>query len=144
MLKAALVGAVALTTGMTSLACAQSWQNDYVAPARIESQTGGIVTEAHIARLRTILNLTPEQRQLWAPVEAALHELARQQAREEHAAGLVSRMGERATTIALTTVRLRRLASVASPLIHALDDNQKRNAMTFVRHVGLENLVAAF
>lgn len=144
MLKAALVSAITLTTGMTSLASAQSWRSDFAPSGQIETQMGGVITEAHISRLRVILNLTPEQQHHWAPVAAALRELAHQQAREENAAGLVSRMGERATTIALTTVRLRRLAAAAAPLIRMLDDNQKRDAMVFARNVGLENLVAAF
>jgi len=144
MLKAALVGVVALATGMISGASAQSWRNEFAPSGQFESRAGGVITEAHIARLRTVLHLTPEQQHYWGPVASALHELAHQQARGENAAGLVSRMGERATTIAMTTVRLRRLASVAAPLIRVLDDNQKRDAMVFARNVGLEHLVAAF
>ena len=87
-------------------------------------------TVGHIARLRAILKLTPAQQPHWLPVEVALSDLARQQAR-----GL---------SIAATTMHLRRIKSIAMPLIMTLDDNQKRDAIAFSRTMGFQQLVAAF
>lgn len=89
-----------------------------------------IFTVGHIARLRAILKLTPAQQPHWLPVEVALSDLARQQAR-----GL---------SIAATTMHLRRIKAIAMPLIMTLDDNQKRDAIAFSRTMGFQQLVAAF
>jgi hypothetical protein len=144
MLKGAIVGAVALTMGMTSLAAAETWGTPEKHQDRVASQSGPAIKEAHIARLRTVLNLTAEQQRYWGPVESALRGLARQQAREEASVGLVQRMSDKATTMASTAVQLRRLASVAAPLIRVLDDGQKRSAMSFAQNAGFGHLASAF
>jgi hypothetical protein len=141
MLKAAVVGAVVLTAGMTSFAVAETLGE----PAKQEivaRQSGPIIRDAHIARLRTVLNLTADQQKYWAPVEAALRTLARQQAREESGAGLVQRMSNKARTVAGTAVQLRRLASAAAPLIRALSDGQKQNAISFIQSAGFGHLAS--
>ena len=46
--------------------------------------------------------------------------------------------------MATTTMHLRRIKAIAMPLINSLDDNQKRDAIAFGRHMGLAQLVAAF
>lgn len=141
MWKGALVGAMALTMGTMSFAIADTLG----APQqREQSHAGPIVREAHIARLRTILNLKPEQQRYWVPVESALRALARQQAREGAGAGLVRRMSDRAAAMAGTAVQLRRLASAAGPLIRVLDDSQKSSAASFVQSAGFGHLAASF
>jgi zinc resistance-associated protein len=102
-----------------------------------------IITESHIARLRATLKLTPAQQPYWAPVEVALYELARQQARGE-AAGFNARYTGYSSAVALTEAHLRRLKAIAMPLIYSLDDNQKRDAMAFGRNMGLHQLIASF
>jgi hypothetical protein len=62
-----------------------------------------------------------------------LSDLARAQAR-----------GDRNASMATTTMHLRRIKAIAMPLINSLDDNQKRDAIAFGRHMGLAQLVAAF
>jgi hypothetical protein len=143
MWKGALVGAVALTTGMISLASAETWGTPQE-QTRAEAHAGPVITEAHIARLKSALNLTPAQQQYWSPVEAALRQLARRQARGDAGSGMVARVSERAATLAGTAVHLRRLASVAAPLVRALDEGQKREAMSFAHHAGFGQLAAAF
>ncbi len=142
MWKAALAGAVVLATGMTSLAVAETLD----APqARYEQGAGGpVINAAHIARLRAALDLKPEQRRFWGPVESALRALARQQGRAASGGGFVSRMSDRATGAAATAMHLRRLASAAAPLIRALDETQKQRAMSFVSSAGFGHLAAAF
>ena len=134
MVKAALVSAVVLTLGMTSLASAEVMQ-----VANYErSDLGIVVKESHIARLKAVLNLTPEQRPYWAPVEAALRALVRGQ--EASAGGIV----QRASAAAADALKLRRLAAVARPLIKVLDDEQKRDAMVLARNLGFDRVMAAF
>ena len=144
MLKGAIVGALALTMGMTSLASADTWDSPAKHQDRVASHSGPAIKEAHIARLRTVLNLTAEQQRYWGPVENALRALARQQAREEASAGAMQGMSDKATTTASTAMQLRRLTSVAAPLIRVLDDGQKRSAMSFAQSAGFGHLAAAF
>jgi hypothetical protein len=142
MWKGAFVLAVALTTGMISLASAQS-QLPSVPSIEGLAPTGPLVTEAHIARLKSILNLTPDQQPYWAPVEAALRAFSRQH-KGESSAGFVQRMSDQTTMAAGMVMRIRRLTAVAGPLIRTLDDVQKRDATMFVRHFGFDSLVASF
>jgi hypothetical protein len=141
MWKAALAGAM-LATGTTSLAVAETLD----APqAHYEQAAGGpVIKEAHIARLRTALDLKPEQQRYWGPVEAALRALARQQTRVASAGGFVTRMSDRATGAATTAIQLRRLAAAAAPLIRVLDDTQKQRAMSVASASGFGHLAAAF
>ena len=143
MRKGALAGAVALAMGMISLTSVASAQE--LASIRTESSAGVVVKESHIARLKSVLNLTAEQRPYWAPVEAALRDLARNQREEASAdAGLVHRWSGRAVSVASDAMRIRRLAAAARPLINVLDDGQKREAMQLARNLGFDRLVAAF
>lgn len=144
MWKGTIVGAVALTAAMTSFAAAQDSSDTPQMQQESAAHSGPAIKEAHIARLRTVLNLKPEQQKYWAPVEAALRALARQQAREDGGAGLVRRVSDRATAMAGTAVQLRRLASAAAPLIRSLDESQRNNGMAFVHSSGFGHLAAAF
>ena len=93
MWKAALVGAIALTTGtvFSVSAQAQSFAVDSY-ESQAPAQRGPVITEAHIARLKSALNLTSAQHQYWAPVESALRGLARSQREENSGAGFMRRM----------------------------------------------------
>ena len=107
---------------------------------RIRAETvQAVITEGHIARLRAALKLSPAQHKHWVPVEAALNDLARRQARDTSAA-----FTDRSSAVAMTATQLRRLKAVAMPLIQTLDENQKREAIAFARTLGFEQLVAAF
>lgn len=142
MWKATIVGAIALTMGMTPLAAAdfdEGFRRD-----RSEGYGGPIIKESNISRLKAVLNLSPSQQPFWAPVEAALRDIARQQSRDVAGMGFVQRMSDRATSVAAEAMRLRRLAAVARPLIRVLDDSQRREAMVLARHYGFDRLVAAF
>ena len=143
MRKGAFAGAVALAMGMISLTSMAPAQE--LASIRTESSAGVVVKESHIARLKSVLNLTAEQRPYWEPVEAALRDLARNQREEASAdAGLVHRWSGRAVSVASDAMRIRRLAAAARPLIGMLDDGQKRDAMQLARNLGFDRLVAAF
>lgn len=143
MWKAALVGALALTMGavLSVSAQAQSFAVDSYESA--PSQRGPVITEGHIARLKSALNLTGAQHQYWGPVESALRGLARSQREENSSAGFVRRMTDRATSMASSAVHMRRLSAAAGPLIRSLDDTQKHNGMMVARRFGFERYVAA-
>jgi hypothetical protein len=117
------------------------------APAHERAQSmaaaDAIITEGQITRLRAALRLTPEQRSHWLPVEAALNDLARRQARGE-SGGIVQRLSDRTAALAETAMQLRRLKAIALPLIRSLDETQKREAIAFARNMGFQQMVAAF
>jgi hypothetical protein len=144
MLKAAIVGAMALTVGTFSFPVKAESLGGSEGQEHVSTHRGPVIKEAHIARLRAALNLTSDQLRYWNPVESALRALAREQAREEASVGLVARMTDKASTVASTAVKLRRLASAARPLIKVLDESQKRSAMSFVQSAGFGHLAAAF
>jgi hypothetical protein len=144
MMKAAVVGVFALTAGMISPAVAEVLDAPQLQQEQAAGQSGPLIREAHIARLRTVLNLKPEQQRYWAPVEAALRALARQQVREMASAGPVQGMSERATSVAGTAMQLRRLAAAAAPLIKVLDEEQKNSAVSYVHSAGFGHLASAF
>ena len=128
----AIVGALTLTMGITSFAAADDTMgapqaHQQMQQERVAGHGGPVIREAHIARLRSALNLKPEQ-----------------QARDDAGGGFVSRVSDKATAMAGTAVQLRRLASAAGPLIRALDENQKNSAMSVVHSSGFGHLAAAF
>src|SRR5207248_2073323 len=123
-------GALALATMGSSLALA----DDSFGSRASESaaRTGIVVTSAHIARLKRVLKLTPEQARYWPAVEAALHGLTRR--------GAV--LGRGAAGGASAGVG--RVMAAAYPLIQALDEGQKRDALRMARSMGITNVAQAF
>lgn len=95
-----------------------------------------------VARIKNVLKLSPNQARYWAPVEAALRDLARHQVHDE-SEGLVRRVGHRAISIVLTSAAIERLAVAARPLIAVLDDEQKQNARGLAQEMGLGPVVMA-
>lgn len=117
-------------------------------PASRASDAGSDATQSEVAasinigRIKSVLKLTPEQECYWAPVEAALRELARRQAREEPP-GFVRRISRRVVSVVLSSAAIERLAVAARPLIAVLDDSQRRAASGLAREMGLGPVVAA-
>ena len=75
----------------------------------------------NIPRIKSVLKLTPAQEQYWAPVEAALRDLARRQSASSESAGLVRRISNRVVTVVLNSAAVQRLAVAARPLVATLD-----------------------
>ncbi len=123
MWKAALVGAVALATIGSSLAFAE--ENYAAEKARPVAHSGVVLTEGHIAQAKAMLRLTPAQRPYWGAVEAALRDLVRHQ-------------GD------ITPARVHRVIAAAQPLIRVLDQEQKQNALSMVRALGIGSMAAAY
>jgi len=107
--------------------------------------TGAFEQEAaavDVARVKHVLHLTPEQERLWPPVEAALHDIARRQARAE-TGGVVHRISQRVVSIVLDGAAVHRLAVAARPLIAVLRDDQKQSALALAQEMGLAPVLAA-
>jgi hypothetical protein len=96
----------------------------------------------NIGRIKSALSLTPRQEAYWAPVEAALRNLYRRQARPEEG-GMVSRISNRAVSFVVTSAAIQRLAAAARPLIAVLNDDQKRTASSLAHEMGLGEVVMA-
>jgi hypothetical protein len=142
MLKAALVGAIALATVGSSLALADDGD---MGQTRAVVQSGYSLTHAQIARFRSVLKLTAAQEQYWPAVEHAFREMVAQQAQDDSAQqGFAQRIGNRAISVGVSAVSLRRLAAAAYPLLQSLDEVQKQNALALARSMGLESVASAF
>ena len=99
-------------------------------------------TAINIARIKSVLKLTPAQEPYWIPVEAALRDLARRQNTAE-SGGLVHRMSNQVVPVVLNSAAIHRLAAAARPLIAMLDAEQVRAAHGLAQEMGLGPVVAA-
>lgn len=106
-------------------------------------EQGQPAASINIARIKSVLKLTSAQEPYWAPVEAALRDLARQQARTESSDGLVHRISHRVISVVLSSTAVQRLAVAARPLVAKLDDDQMRAAHGLAAEMGLGPVVAA-
>jgi hypothetical protein len=95
-----------------------------------------------IARVKRVLQLTPDQEAYWPPVEAALRAIAHRQSQAEPA-GLVRRISHRVVSIALDSAAVARVARAARPLIERLRDDQKQGALSLAQEMGLGPVLAA-
>lgn len=95
-----------------------------------------------VARIKSALHLTPAQEPYWAPVEAALRELARRQERDAND-GLVRRVSKRVVQVALNSATVHRLVAAARPLVKTLDEQQMRTAHGLAQEMGFGPVVAA-
>ncbi len=95
-----------------------------------------------VARIKSALHLTPAQEPYWAPVEAALRELARRQERDAND-GVVRRVSKRVVQIALNSATVHRLVAAARPLVKTLDEQQMQTAHGLAQEMGLGPVVAA-
>jgi hypothetical protein len=105
-----------------------------------DAQSDVVVTETHITLIKNVLNLRAEQQHHWAPVEAALRDLAQTQAGAVNGVP-VMRASSRGDFNVMR--RLKRIAALAGPLLKTLDDEQRRNLDTLARLAGLEQLLAS-
>ena len=108
----------------------------------MSAEQGQPSASINIARIKSVLKLTAAQEPYWAPVEAALRDLARQQARAE-SDGLVRRISHRVVSVVLSSAAVQRLAVAARPLLAKLDEDQMRAAHGLAAEMGLGPVVAA-
>jgi hypothetical protein len=100
------------------------------------------ITEAHIARLKNALKLTPTQEQHWRAVVVVLRAMVRSRGSDEEAsaAPFVQRVRARFAGYVFNAEQLLRLSSAAQPLIASLDENQKQDGMMVIRSMGIASL----
>lgn len=138
----ALVGILVLLAAVISPAWSQTTGKVSESRSRANIPADVVVTEAHIVLIRIVLNLRPEQASHWAPVEAALRDLARWQANTP-GPELAGHSRDRAHGGTTVVRRLKRIAALARPLMKALDEDQRRDMLTLARAAGLEQLLAS-
>jgi len=137
MKKKVFAGVLALATASMLLITDSSYAdelNGVVAPQEMAA--------IDIARVKRVLQLTPEQEAYWPPVEAALRDIARRQGQAEPA-GMVRKISRRVVSSALDSAAVARVARVARPLIERLRDDQKQGAMALAQEMGLGPVLAA-
>jgi hypothetical protein len=93
-----------------------------------------------IVRIKGVLKLTPEQQPYWAPVEAALRSLSREQDQSE---GFIHRISHRVVSVMLDSAAIARIGAAARPLVRVLDDRQKQDAISLCHEMGLGPVLAA-
>lgn len=99
-------------------------------------------TSIDVVRIKSALQLTSAQERYWAPVEAALHELARRQERDAND-GLVRRVSKRVVQVALNSATIHRLTAAVRPLVKTFDEHQMQTAHGLAQEMGLGPVVAA-
>ncbi|HEY8268186.1 MAG TPA: hypothetical protein VIG34_05950 [Xanthobacteraceae bacterium] len=139
-----LASALVFASVSLSPAFADSIGTEVEKSVHLSDHTILVISEAQIARFKTVLKLTPAQEQLWTPVEAELREITRIAQHSEGAEGFVQRIRSRFRTIVLDAAALRRLGGVARPLLMSLDDEQKQKALQIVRTMGMSSLASVF
>jgi hypothetical protein len=105
--------------------------------------------DAKIAAVKAGLKLTPDQEKLWPPVEAAVKEFAKLRIDRANArmnawrdddspksVDPVTRLRDRADSMAATSAALKKIADAADPLYKTLDDGQKRRLAVLTHQEG--------
>ena len=140
MRKFAIAGIAALSIAASTAVYAQHhrWFPGHM---RMSSEDRAAFTDARIAAVKAGLKLTPDQEKLWPPVETAVRDFAklridRANARmnaprddtqdAQKADDPVTRLRDRADTMAATAAAMKRIADAADPLYKTLDDSQRR------------------
>src|SRR5436305_8633687 len=140
MKKVLLAGTAALVLAGSTAVYAQHrpWFHGHM---RMNPEDRAASADARIAAVHAGLKLSPDQEKLWPPVEAAVKEFAklridRANARmnamrgdsgdRQQPADPVTRLRERADTMATTAAAMKKIADAADPLYKTLDDGQKR------------------
>lgn len=140
----ATLSTLALLAPFVSPVVAQTTSNVSESRSRVEIPTVIVVTEAHIAILKNVLNLRPEQESYWLPVETALRDLVQWQATIALQYQTVEYTNTRPIGSNAVMARLKRIAAAAVPLIKTLDENQNRDVMMLARIFGFEHMLATF
>ena len=150
MKKFAVAGIAALAIAGSTAVYAQHrpWFHHH---ERMNSEDRAAFTDARIAAVKAGLKLTPDQEKLWPPVEAAVRDFAKLRIDRANArmdaqrddsrdsrkpVDPVTRLRDRADTMAATAAALKRIADAADPLYKTLDDGQKRRLAILTHREG--------
>jgi len=150
MKKFAIAGIAALAIAGSTAVYAQhnrSWHHHH---ERMNPEDRAAFTDARIAAVKAGLRLNADQEKLWPPVEAAVRDFAklridranaRMNARRDDSGDTqrpdpVTRLRDRADSMAATAAAMKRIAEAADPLYKTLDDGQKRRLAVLTRMDG--------
>lgn len=103
------------------------------AVAERKAEDSNVLTVAQIHRIKKTLKLTPDQEGYWPPVEAALRDIAREQAAQKPTG----------RKMAVSPDASQKLYWAAAPLIMNLRYDQKHEARRLARSMGLEEVASA-
>ena len=140
MKKFAIAGIAALAIAGSTAVYAQHnrpWSHHH---ERMNPEDRAAFTDARIAAVKAGLKLNADQEKLWPPVEAAVRDFAklridranarmnaqRDDSKDTPRPDPVTRLRDRADTMATTAAAMKRIADAADPLYKTLDDGQKR------------------
>jgi hypothetical protein len=148
MRKFAIAGIAALAIAASTAVYAQHhrWFHEHMQHMRMSPEDRAAFTDARIAAVKAGLKLNPDQEKLWPPVETAVRDFAKlridranarmnakpddsQDAQKQDSQNLldpVTRLRDRADTMATSAAAMKRIADAADPLYKTLDDGQKR------------------
>jgi len=111
------------------------------AAPRNAKRPGAVLSESQIASIKSRLNLTADQQEMWPAVEQALRSLSYAR-KEDGVRGVQSAM--RTAEIDTSSEEVQRLKSAAFPLIMSFSDEQKRELRILAHVAGLEKLATQF
>jgi hypothetical protein len=140
MWKAGLTAIVALIIGSASVVAGEIERESRIEAVKTEAS----MTLAQIGRLKSVLKLSAEQEVLWPAIERAFREISVAQEEAGVAQGFVQRVKNKAASVGLNALAMRRLAAAAYPLIRTLSEEQKQSGLVFARSTGLDKIAAAF
>jgi hypothetical protein len=113
---------------------------------RMAPEDRAAFVDARIAAVHAGLKLNADQEKLWPPVETAVREFAKLRIDRANArmnapadatpADPVTRLRERADTMATSAAAMKKIADAADPLYKTLDEGQKRRLSVLTRMDG--------
>ena len=150
MRKFAIAGIAALAIAGSTAVYAQHrhWSHEHM---RMNPADRAALADARIAAVHAGLKLNADQEKLWPPVEAAVREFAklridranaRMDAQKNDSPDAqkpddpVTRLRDRADTMASTAAAMKKIADAADPLYKTLDEGQKRRLAILTRMDG--------
>jgi len=140
--------AVLAIAGSTAVYAQRGWFHDHMHHQRMNPEDRAAMLDARIAAVHAGLKLNADQEKLWPPVESAVRDLVklridRANARMKAADDAqdkdldpVTRLRERADTMAVTADAMKKVADAADPLYKTLDEGQKRRLSALTRPMG--------
>src|SRR6188768_658811 len=148
MKKFAIAGIAALAIAGSTAVYAQHYRPWHHHHERLNPEDRAAFTDARIAAVKAGLKLNADQEKLWPPVEAAVREFAklridranaRMNAQRDDTRNApddpVTRLRDRAESMATTAAAMKKIADAADPLYKTLDDGQKRR-LAILTHMG--------
>jgi hypothetical protein len=110
---------------------------------RRDDRPGYILNDAQIASIKTRLNLTADQEQMWPAVEAALRNIAYTRTRDAHRRGAPTTAAQLAVAEP-DAADVQGLKSAAIPLIMSFNAEQKDEVRSLAHVMGLDQLASQF